>query len=121
MQPALFIHGFRRNNLHIEVVELSKPRRTEFTAGFLADASRRPAIVYAPSRRGQRKSWRASWGGASLPQRTMQGLDPGTRERVQRHFQSGKLEVVVATIAFGMGIDKADVRTVVHFRAAGVG
>ncbi len=42
------------------------------------------------------------------------GFDPGTRERVQRHFLSGKLEIVVATIAFGMGIDKADVRTVVH-------
>ena len=36
------------------------------------------------------------------------------RERVQAGFQAGKLEVVVATIAFGMGIDKADVRTVVH-------
>ena len=33
-QPALFIHGFRRDNLHIEVLELSKPRRTEFTATF---------------------------------------------------------------------------------------
>ena len=36
------------------------------------------------------------------------------RERVQREFLTGKLDVVVATIAFGMGIDKADVRTVVH-------
>jgi superfamily II DNA helicase RecQ len=42
------------------------------------------------------------------------GLDPETRERVQTAFQAGELEVVVATIAFGMGIDKADIRTVIH-------
>ncbi len=42
------------------------------------------------------------------------GLDAETRERVQRAFQAGELEVVVATIAFGMGIDKADIRTVIH-------
>ena len=38
------------------------------------------------------------------------GLDAETRERVQTAFQAGELEVVVATIAFGMGIDKADIR-----------
>ena len=42
------------------------------------------------------------------------GLDAATRERVQTAFQVGELEVVVATIAFGMGIDKADIRTVIH-------
>jgi superfamily II DNA helicase RecQ len=41
-------------------------------------------------------------------------LDSETRERVQTAFQAGELEVVVATIAFGMGIDKADIRTVIH-------
>jgi ATP-dependent DNA helicase RecQ len=110
-QPALFIHGFRRDNLAIEVLELSKPRRTEFITSFLKDKSRRPAIVYAPSRKAA-EELASKLGGSAAAYHA--GLDPGTRERVQRHFLSGKLEVVVATIAFGMGIDKADVRTVIH-------
>jgi ATP-dependent DNA helicase RecQ len=110
-EPELFIHGFRRHNLAIEVVELSKPRRNEFTANLLKEKSNRPAIVYAPSRKAAEEL--ASTLGASAAAYHA-GLDPATRERVQRHFLTGQLEIVVATIAFGMGIDKADVRTVVH-------
>ncbi len=110
-QPELFIHGFRRHNLAIEVVELSKPRRNEFTAALLKEKSNRPAIVYAPSRKAAEELAGALGGSAAAYHA---GLDPATRERVQRNFLAGKLEVVVATIAFGMGIDKADVRTVVH-------
>jgi ATP-dependent DNA helicase RecQ len=110
-RPELFIHGFRRHNLAIEVVELSKPRRNEFTANLLKEKSNRPAIVYAPSRKAA-EELASTLGGSAAAYHA--GLDPGTRERVQRHFLGGKLEVVVATIAFGMGIDKADVRTVVH-------
>jgi ATP-dependent DNA helicase RecQ len=110
-KPALFIHGFRRHNLAIEVVELSKPRRNEFTATLLKSPTNRPAIVYAPSRKAA-EELASKLGGSAAAYHA--GLDPGTRERVQRHFLSGKLEIVVATIAFGMGIDKADVRTVVH-------
>jgi ATP-dependent DNA helicase RecQ len=110
-QPELFIHGFRRHNLAIEVVELSKPRRNEFTAKLLKEKSNRPAIVYAPSRKAAEELASVLGRSASAYHA---GLDPGTRERVQREFLSGNLEVVVATIAFGMGIDKADVRTVVH-------
>ncbi len=110
-QPKLFIHGFRRHNLAIEVVELSKPRRNDFTAKLLKEKSNRPAIVYAPSRKSAEEL--ASTLGSSAAAYHA-GLDPATRERVQRHFLAGNLEVVVATIAFGMGIDKADVRTVVH-------
>jgi ATP-dependent DNA helicase RecQ len=109
--PERFIHGFRRHNLAIEVVELSKPRRHEFTAKLLKEKANRPAIVYAPSRKSA-EELASVLGGSAAPYHA--GLDPATRERVQRHFLSGKLEVVVATIAFGMGIDKADVRTVVH-------
>ena len=110
-QAALFIHGFRRDNLHIEVVEMSKPRRNEFTAKLLSKPENRPAIVYAPSRKAA-EDLASMLGGRAAAYHA--GLEPSVRERVQRHFQSGQLEVVVATIAFGMGIDKADVRTVLH-------
>jgi len=42
------------------------------------------------------------------------GLDASHRREVQEQFLVGKVEVMVATIAFGMGIDKPDVRTVIH-------
>ncbi len=110
-QPELFIHGFRRDNLHIEVVEMSKPRRYEFAVDLLGRPGSRPAIVYAPSRKAA-EELAAMLGPRAAAYHA--GLEPSVRERVQQTFQSGKLEVVVATIAFGMGIDKADVRTVVH-------
>ncbi|HEX4651478.1 MAG TPA: RecQ family ATP-dependent DNA helicase [Granulicella sp.] len=110
-KAALFIHGFRRDNLHIEVVEMSKPKRNEFAAKLLSKPENRPAIVYAPSRKSA-DDLASMLGGRAAAYHA--GLEPSVRERVQRHFQTGKLEVVVATIAFGMGIDKADVRTVLH-------
>jgi ATP-dependent DNA helicase RecQ len=114
VRPKLFIHGFRRENLAIEVMELSKPQRTGFITDFLKDKARLPAIVYAPSRKAAEEL--AGELGRRFPAAAYHaGLDPGTRERVQGQFQSGKLQCVVATIAFGMGIDKADVRTVVHY------
>ncbi len=44
----------------------------------------------------------------------MPGLDAERRKQVQEEFLAGKLEIIVATIAFGMGIDKPDIRTVIH-------
>ncbi len=110
-QPDLFIHGFRRSNLAIEVVEMSKPRRNEFTVNLLKDEARRPAIVYTPSRKASEEL--ASLLGKNAAAYHA-GLDPSIRDHVQTNFLSGKLDIVVATIAFGMGIDKADVRTIVH-------
>jgi ATP-dependent DNA helicase RecQ len=110
--PALYIHGFRRENIAIEVVEMSKPERAEFVAAFL-EVEARPAIVYAPSRKSADQM--AEQLNHHFPTAAYHaGLEAGTRERVQRQFQSGELEVVVATIAFGMGIDKANIRTIVH-------
>jgi RecQ family ATP-dependent DNA helicase len=112
-QPAQFIHGFRRNNLGIEVVELPVPERAEAICSLLAGSDRRPAIVYATSRKQAEKLAEE----LALRLRAAAyhaGMDPESRERVQTAFLGGELEVIVATIAFGMGIDKANIRTVIH-------
>ena len=43
------------------------------------------------------------------------GMEASHRTRVQRNFMSGELRIVVATVAFGMGLDKSDIRAIVHF------
>ena len=112
-EPALFVHGFRRENLALEIVEMPKPRRNEFIGEYLEAAETRPAIVYAPSRKAA-DELAVELNGRFPAASYHAGLEPAVRERVQRSFLEGELEVVVATIAFGMGIDKANIRTVIH-------
>ena len=125
VKPVKFIHGFRRDNLAIEVVGVPVPQRAAAIARLLAEPERRPAIVYATSRKNSEllaeelsdTNVRCEFGQLAGKIRAAAyhaGLDAEMRERVQTAFQGGELEVVVATIAFGMGIDKADIRTVIH-------
>jgi ATP-dependent DNA helicase RecQ len=111
--PAKFIHGFRRDNLAIEVVEVPVPMRAAVISKLLKDASRQPAIVYAQSRK-QAELLAEELSRIVRASAYHAGLDPAVRESVQRAFQQSEIDVVVATIAFGMGIDKADIRTVIH-------
>ena len=111
--PLKFIHGFRRENLAIEAVEVSTSARAAVVCRLLADAARRPAIVYATSRK-QSEALAAELAKLLPAAAYHAGMDAAARDRVQRAFQAGELEAVVATIAFGMGIDKANIRTVIH-------
>jgi DNA topoisomerase III len=113
VNPGRFIHGFRRTNIGVEVVERSPADRAEVVQRLLGDPCRRPAIVYAPTRK------EAEGLARELSPRLRvaayhAGLHASVRDDVQSAFLGRKLEVVIATTAFGMGIDKADVRTVVH-------
>ncbi|HYA18924.1 MAG TPA: RecQ family ATP-dependent DNA helicase, partial [Bryobacteraceae bacterium] len=111
--PASFIHGFRRSNIAIEAVETSPAARPDLARELLSEASRRPAIVYTPSRK-QAESVAALLSADFRTAAYHAGLDAERRRRVQEDFLAGKIEVIVATIAFGMGIDKPNIRSVIH-------
>ncbi len=112
-QPLRLIHGFRRDNLAIEVVEAAPSERMQLVKELVLPAERRPAIVYAPTRK-QAEALAVSLSPLYPTAAYHAGLDGDRRRQVQQQFLEGKLEIMTATIAFGMGIDKADIRTVVH-------
>ncbi|MDR5730124.1 MAG: DNA topoisomerase 3 [Terriglobia bacterium] len=112
-EPTHFIHGFRRENIGIEIVEAVPSQRPPLVREILLDRNHRPAIVYTPTRK-QAESLAEELAGELAVASYHAGLDAERRRRVQEEFMAGKLEVMVATTAFGMGIDKPDVRTVIH-------
>src|SRR3954464_9583155 len=108
--------GFDRPNLTFAVVpcRASAEKRMRIAAA-LADPAARPAIVYAGTR--ARAEALAAELAAELGVEVLAyhaGLMREARAEAQRRFMDGDVEVVVATNAFGMGVDKADVRTVCH-------
>ena len=111
--PQTFIFGFRRTNIAVEVAEVPIPDRTKRAAKLLREPGRLPAIVYAPTRKACEQQAKAL--GKKLRVGAYHaGLSADARDAVQTAFRDDHLDVVVATIAFGMGIDKPNVRMVVH-------
>ena len=107
-----FIAGFDRPNIRYSVQPKTAPRNQLMR--FLADRKGQAGIVYCLSRKKveETASKLADEGYNALPYHA--GLDPGVRAANQDRFIKEEGVVVVATIAFGMGIDKPDVRFVVH-------
>jgi ATP-dependent DNA helicase RecQ len=108
----VFVAGFDRPNITYRVVPKadSKAQLASFIAAHPGDAG----IVYCMTRRKveETAAWLAARGVAALPYHA--GLDAGTRAANQSRFLDEEGLVMVATIAFGMGIDKSNVRFVAH-------
>jgi ATP-dependent DNA helicase RecQ len=115
--PVHVTTGFDRPNLSFGIVRCgtTKDKERRILAA-LAEDGATPAIVYAGTRKNTDQL--AATLDAALPgvraEAYHAGLDRDTRAEVQRRFMGGETDVVVATNAFGMGVDKADVRTVCH-------
>jgi len=111
--PAEFVASFNRKNIYLSVEKKHNP--VHRILGFLAERPGESGIVYCFSRKqvDDLASELASGGHAALPYHA--GLSDETRAANQERFLRGEAKVMVATVAFGMGIDKADVRFVIHY------
>jgi ATP-dependent DNA helicase RecQ len=109
----MFISGFDRPNIHYSIINRNNPKR-QLWDFISANHKNDSGIIYCISRKKveQLASWLQEQGLDALPYHA--GLSAEIRNKNQTYFLRGEKVVMVATIAFGMGIDKPDVRFVVH-------
>ncbi len=115
--PAVFVRGFDRPNLHFTVAQCAGdadklPRCLKLLGEPAAEG--RPALIYAATRKKAEKVAEALRLHRVSARAYHAGLEDADRSRVQEQFMAGTIQVVVATNAFGMGVDKRDVRLVIH-------
>ena len=111
--PALFVASFNRPNLTYRVETKDQPLKQ--LLAFLKERPRDAGIIYCASRK-QTEKLADSLAGHNIPARAYHaGLDAEDRTRNQDAFLRDEVRIVCATIAFGMGINKPNVRFVVHY------
>jgi ATP-dependent DNA helicase RecQ len=112
--PVEVVRGFDRPNLFLEVLSFTEDEQKRAALVERVAGEPKPGIVYAATRK-ETGSLAAELRGLGLSAAAYHaGLRGAERTRVQEQFMTGGLDVAVATVAFGMGIDKADVRFVIH-------
>ena len=117
-EPLQVRSGFDRPNISFDIVRLegkgSKARRLALLEAGLADPANRPAIVYCGTRKDTDEIFATLRDGGLRAVPYHAGMEPHHRAEAQRRFMADEADVVVATNAFGMGVDKANVRSVWH-------
>ncbi|MCP3291110.1 RecQ family ATP-dependent DNA helicase, partial [Aeromonas hydrophila] len=112
---GLIVTGFYRANLDLAVVPLPDEARDSWLHAELARDPAAPTIIYVTLQH-TAEQCAARLQQAGIRARAYHaGLDATLRSQIQHDFMAGKLDCIVATIAFGMGIDKADIRRVIHY------
>ncbi len=118
--PGLFITGFDRPNLRYTVTKAGRDEAKLTALSQVLDRNPGPSVIYASSR--ARCETVAEYVSKELRREVVvyhAGLDRDLRNQAQETFMNGEADVVVATNAFGMGVDKADIRSVIHFNMPG--
>ena len=127
--PSITVTGFDRPNLYFDVISMPRKGKASWVASYIASHPDESGIVYCATRK-ETEALAESLNSAVAELRAAGGADVSdigtiavayhggmsadTREKAQRDFVTDRVPVVVATNAFGMGIDKSNVRFVIH-------
>ena len=114
--PKIFIKGFFRPNIYIEVIKIKNRLEKVYD---LLESVKGSKIIYCPSRKDTEElnEKLVTKNFSSLPYHA--GMTKDERKTIQEFFINNKSEIIVATNAFGMGINKPDIRAVIHFGMPG--
>ncbi len=116
--PEIFVHGFDRPNIYLRVDHFDTEDKKAEALVHRVRWAEKPGIVYVGTRKNAEEIMRL------LDEEDVRalfyhgGLKASERHQIQDQFMSGEAEVIVATNAFGMGIDKADIRFVFHYEVS---
>lgn len=116
IEPAAHVHtGFHRPNLFLRATACEPDQRTAVLIERLRARPPGPTIIYVTLQKTAERVAAALADAGFAVDAYHAGMESEAREAVQNRFMSASDRVVVATIAFGMGIDKADIRAVFHY------
>ena len=118
-KPETFVTGFDRPNLTINVLHTEKERQKVASIKRLAKTHDGSGIVYASTRKAVEQVARELQEQGLSVATYHAGISDALRIRAQEDFMTGRKQMIVATNAFGMGIDKADIRFVAHYQMPG--
>lgn len=113
--PQVVVTGFDRENLYYSVEHIAGKRKDRFIVDYIGKHADESGIIYCATRKNVDNLYeKLSRGGISVT-RYHAGIDNDTRKRNQDDFIYDRAQIVIATNAFGMGIDKSNVRYVIHY------
>ena len=113
--PRIVVTGFDRKNLYYSVEHLSGKKKDAYIAGYIKEHMDESGIIYCATRKNVDKLYDELGSLGISVTKYHAGLDNETRKQNQDDFIYDRVQVVIATNAFGMGIDKSNVRYVIHY------
>lgn len=113
--PEIIVTGFDRENLYYSVEHIAGKRKDVFVMDYLEKHPLESGIIYCATRKNVDALYETLCKQGVAAARYHAGMDNGERKKSQEDFIYDRTPVIVATNAFGMGIDKSNVRFVIHY------
>lgn len=115
LESDVVVTGFYRANLDISVVPCTSEEKPEHLLSLFTQQPEQPTIVYVTLQSSAEQIAGLLQRSGINAQAYHAGLNNDVREQIQGAFMQGEVDCIVATIAFGMGVDKSNIRRVIHY------